>query len=108
MTGTWRLYAGASSGRRGARRREAAVPLDGHDLRFLLLQDLVDLLDVLVRHLLDLGHGLLLVVLAHLVPLEHPLEVVVDVAAHVADGCPALLRALVRVLYQALLALHGE
>src|SRR5438445_12795415 len=98
MTGTWRLYAGASSGRRGARRREAAVPLDGHDLRFLLLQDLVDMLDVLVRHLLDLGHGLLLVDLPHLVPHEDPPEGVVDLARHVGAGDPALLRVRVRVL----------
>ena len=70
--------------------------------------DLVDLLDVLVGQLLDLGHGLLLVVLADLVVLQHLLQVVVDVAAHVADGHPALLRVLVRVLDQQLAPLLGE
>ena len=57
-------------------------------------------LDVLVGELLHLGDGLLLVVLADLVVLEQLLEVVVGVAAHVADGHPALLRVLVRVLHQ--------
>ena len=50
-------------------RREAAAHerLDLHDLGFLLLQDLVDLLDVQVGQLLHLGDRVLLVVLADLV-----------------------------------------
>ena len=52
-------------------------------------------LDVLVRELLDLGERVLLVVLADLVVLQQLLQVLVGVAAHVADRDPALLGVLV-------------
>src|SRR5262245_61252153 len=60
--------------------------LDLEDLGFLALEKLVDLLRVPVRQLLDALLRPVLLVLAYLAFVDELLEVVHDVAAHVADG----------------------
>src|SRR5688572_26764362 len=62
-------------------RRAGPGKSDGHDLRLLLLQEFVQLLDGVVGELLHLDHRRLLVVLADLVVLHQLLQVVVHVAA---------------------------
>ena len=79
-----------------------------HRLLFLRVHRLFDFRDVLVGELLDLGDGPLLVVLAHFVALEQLLQVVVDVAPHVADGHAAFLGVLVGGLDQELPTLLRE
>src|ERR1041385_6964682 len=56
------------------------------DFGFLALEQLVDLLRVLVRQLLDALLGPVLLVLADLALVDELLQVVDDVAPHVADG----------------------
>ncbi len=115
-TALFRAFDGQGNGQRTTDNGPgySSAPADGtalgsdhdlHDLRFLLLQGRVDLLDVLVRELLDLGEGVLLVVLADVVVLEQLLQVLVRVAAHVADGDAALLGVLVGDLHEVLAAL---
>src|SRR5579875_2871594 len=88
----------ATSGRRSSGARSAPVPgteatrLHLHHLRFLVLQELVDLLRVLVRQLLDPALGSVLLVGAHLPPLDELLQVPHGVAADLADRHPVLLR----------------
>src|SRR5204862_71788 len=72
---------------RGARSTTSAAEQLGV---FLLLQ-VVDQLDVLIGDLLDLVEPLLLVVLGQAVVLEHLLQAIVGVAAHLADAVAAFL-----------------
>ena len=68
----------------------------------------VDVLDVLVRELLDLVHAPLGVVLGDLGVLLHLLQLLVGVPPHVADGDPALLGHVLGHLDQLLAPLLGE
>src|SRR5688572_24671708 len=87
--------------------RTRRVASNGSDLLLLLLHELVDLADESVRRLLDLvvtapllvfGDGRLLV-------LHHRLQLVVRLAADVADGDPTFFRHLADVLRELLPAL---
>src|SRR5439155_22295389 len=94
----------------GARRRPApsrscgASESEREDLLLLLLQELVDLHDVLVRRLLDLIVPAALLVLGdgRLLVLRHRLELVVRLAPDVADGDAPLFRHFPRALRQLL------
>src|SRR5690606_41440367 len=62
-----------------------------HDLFFFLRERLVDLGDVFVGELLDLLLRAPIVILRHELLLQQVLEIVHDVAAHVADGNARIL-----------------
>ncbi len=82
--------------------------LDLHDLGFLALEGLVDLGDVRVGRLLDLALGAPDLVLRGLAFLAEPLELVVRVAADVADRDAGLLGVVLAQLDELLAALLGE
>src|SRR5919201_1591325 len=82
--------------------------LDLEDLGFLALEELVDLLRVLVRELLDALLGAVLLVLADLALVDELLEVVDDVAPHVADSDAAVLGHPAHDLDELLTPLLGE
>ena len=81
---------------------------DLHDLGFFVLQQLVDRVDVLVGELLHLFLGAVLLVGPDLARVDELLQVVHDVAAHVADGDPALLGDVPDDLDELLAPLLGE
>src|SRR6266540_1807025 len=87
----------------GARRA-----LDLEDLRFLALEQLVDLLRVLVGQLLDALLGAVLLVLPDLTLVHELLEVVHDVAADVSDGHAPFLGHPAHDLDELLAPLLGE
>src|SRR5688500_4000046 len=81
---------------------------DFHDLGFLVLQELVDLVHVFVVEFLQILLSVLHVVFAHAVQL---LEVIASHRAGMPNGNPTLLRQLVHDLHQllpALLVHHGQ
>src|SRR6478735_6160134 len=90
---------------RGSGARSAS---DLHDLRFLALQQLVDLVDVVVRELLDALLGPVLLVAAGVTLVDQLLEVVDRVAAHVAHGDLPLLRHVAHDLDELLAPLLGQ
>ena len=71
---------------------------DRHQLLFLRLDHFVDVLDRGVGELLDVGLGAAGLVLGNLLVLQQLLDVVVGVAADVADGDLGVLAAGVDVL----------
>src|SRR3989338_944794 len=108
----------------GARSVGAPVPLTamgrsshrtskGQNFLLLLLQELVDLRDVLVRGLLDLLVTAPLLVLRDLLVFRHGLQLVVGLAADTAHHHPRLLGHLVNGLHELLApflggARHGQ
>src|SRR6187200_2809250 len=63
-----------------------ATRSDLEQLGFLVLQDVVDLVHVLLRHAVEALLGRAHLVLAELTVLERALEVLLGMATHVADG----------------------
>src|SRR2546423_8251065 len=75
-------FIGGSGYGRGARRPPSYL----HDLRFFAFQEVVELVHVVVGQLLQALLGTMLLVRADVSPVDELLEVVHDVASHVADG----------------------
>src|SRR3989442_225530 len=88
--------------------RGSGVRSDRHQVRFLRVQDLVDLGDVAVGELLNIGLCMPLVVLRALLVLQHLLQMFVGVAADVADRDLRRFGLLVHDLRELLAALFGE
>src|SRR5918911_1098133 len=82
-----RSSSGSGRMRASVRMRERSLTLlsDLHDLGFLALQEVVDLVHVVVRELLDAPLRRTLLVVAHVAVLHELLEVPHRVAPHVAD-----------------------
>src|SRR5215471_14884127 len=82
--------------------------LNRHQVRFLGVQDLVDLADEAVSEFLDVVLGTALVVLRNRLRLEQVLQVRNRIAPDVAHGDPRVLGFLVHDLHQLLATLLGE
>src|SRR5271169_5936166 len=81
-----RFESGGNGWWRRSRRQLNLAPLDCQQVRFLGLEDLVDLGNIAVGKLLHVGLRVALVVLRNRVLLEQLLQVLVGVAADVAHG----------------------
>src|SRR5205085_4928907 len=88
-----RSPSGSGLTRASVRMRDSSftMPLDLHDVGLFALQEVVDLRDVLVGHLLHARLGRPLLVVADVTVLDELLEVAHHVATHVADGDAPLL-----------------
>src|SRR5688572_47006 len=87
---------------------QEAAASDFHDLCFFSLEQLVDLVRVLVRALLDAILGTVLFVDTDLPRVDELLQVMHDVAADVADGDAPLLREVADDLHELLAPLLGQ
>src|SRR5881275_12100 len=97
---TCRLLAGDHAARCGS--------LDLHHLRFLVLQELVDVLRVLVGQLLDAALGPVLVVGSDLALVDELLQVPHRIAPDLAHGDPVVFRHIADDLDELLPPLFGE
>src|SRR5512135_929596 len=101
MTATWRGVPGARVG-------GCATGSDLHQFLFFLRDDVVHLGHVLVGELLDVVVGTAVVVLGDHLLLEHLLELLHHVAAHVADRDTRVLALVAHDLAELAAALLGE
>src|SRR5690606_35679745 len=107
ITARWRGTRDAAGGGVGGAVMQAAGS-DRHQLLFLRLDHLVHVLDRLVGHLLDLGLAARGLVLRHLLLLQQFLDLLVGVAADVADRDLGVLALGVHDLAQLAAALLGQ
>src|SRR5437016_2288125 len=106
MMATYRgVIANAQRSRKAIAQR---LPSDLHDLGLFGLQVRLEVADLVVGHLLQLGLGSALLVLPHVAALAQLAQVVHDVAAHVADLDPAVLGQAVHHLDELAPALLGQ
>src|SRR5512133_520803 len=110
MIATQPTGSGGSSGARGLRNRSSR-PTEASDFEDLLLfafEEVVDLVGVVVRQLLDALFGPVFLVAADLALVHELLQVVHDVSADVPDSDTSVLRHLPRDLDELLAALLGQ
>src|SRR5204863_3802554 len=82
--------------------RDSSTALHRQDFLFLLLRDFFEFVNVIVGEFLDLGETVFLVVLGNAFVLEHLFQMLVPVAADVADGRAMFFENLIDVLRELL------